>query len=62
MKAAATVSDRAFDHGLIVRGLPADAVSICPPLIITEKQIDDLFDCLEKGLDDAAGELSQQAA
>jgi 4-aminobutyrate--pyruvate transaminase len=61
-KAAARVSDRAFDHGLIVRGLPGDSVACCPPLIITEEQIDDLFDRFRKGLDDAAGELAQKAA
>jgi len=62
VKAAARISDRAFDDGLIVRGLPGDAVACCPPLIITEQQIDDLFDRFRKGLDDAAGELGQRAA
>ena len=42
------------ERGLIVRGLPGDAVAACPPLIIEETQIDELFDEFERGLDDAA--------
>ncbi len=61
-KAAAKVADRAFEHGLIVRGLPGDSVACCPPLIITEEEIDRLFDRLRAALDDAASELAQRAA
>jgi 4-aminobutyrate---pyruvate transaminase len=38
-------------HGLIVRAV-GDAVALCPPYIVTEEQIDDIFDRLAKGLDD----------
>ena len=38
---------RAMDHGLIVRGL-GDSVAICPPLIITDAQVHELFDKLDK--------------
>jgi 4-aminobutyrate--pyruvate transaminase len=41
-----------------VRGLPGDAVATCPPLIIDDKQVDELFDKFERGLDDAAKELT----
>ena len=34
----------AQEEGLILRALPDDAIGFCPPLIITEDQIDDLFD------------------
>jgi 4-aminobutyrate--pyruvate transaminase len=51
------VAEKILSHGLIVRGLPGDAVATCPPLIIDDKQIDDLFDRFERGLDDAAKEL-----
>ncbi len=53
-KAGAIVAEKIFEHGLIVRGLPGDAVATCPPLIIDDSQIDELFDKFERGLDDAA--------
>ncbi len=42
---------RAEVHGLVVRNI-VDSVAICPPLVISESEIDDLFDRLEKALDD----------
>jgi 4-aminobutyrate--pyruvate transaminase len=53
--AGATVAHRAVglaeEEGLIVRALFGDAVSICPPLIITREEIDELFDRLTRALD-----------
>jgi 4-aminobutyrate--pyruvate transaminase len=43
----------AEQEGLIVRALAGDVVSICPPLIITPAQIDELFDRLGRALDRA---------
>lgn len=40
----------AQDEGLIVRAI-GDAVAICPPLVITEAEIDELFDRLARALD-----------
>ena len=57
VKAGAIVAEKIFEHGLIVRGLPGDAVATCPPLIIDEGEIDELFDKFERGLDDAAKAL-----
>ncbi|TDJ17574.1 MAG: aspartate aminotransferase family protein [Gammaproteobacteria bacterium] len=57
VKAGAIVAEKIFEHGLIVRGLPGDAVATCPPLIIDEGQLDELFDKFERGLDDAAKAL-----
>jgi 4-aminobutyrate--pyruvate transaminase len=57
-KAAALVAAKALDHGLIVRPLAGDIIGICPPLIITEAEVDALFDALARGLDDAARELA----
>jgi 4-aminobutyrate---pyruvate transaminase len=57
VRAGAMVAEKIFEHGLIVRGLPGDAVATCPPLIIDENQIDELFDSFERGLDDAAKAL-----
>jgi 4-aminobutyrate--pyruvate transaminase len=41
----------AQEEGLIVRFLMGDVVSICPPLIITPAEIDELFDRLTRALD-----------
>jgi 4-aminobutyrate--pyruvate transaminase len=41
----------AEEEGLIVRFLPNDVVSFCPPLIITIEEIDALFDRLGRALD-----------
>jgi 4-aminobutyrate--pyruvate transaminase len=38
-------------HGLVVRAI-GDAVALCPPYIVSEAQIDEIFDRLAKGLDD----------
>ncbi len=38
-------------EGLIVRFLFGDVMSLCPPLIITEAEIDELFDRLGRALD-----------
>ncbi len=53
LKANAQIVAKAQAHGLLVRPLPGDVIGICPPLIITEPEIDLLFDRLQAGLDDA---------
>ncbi len=60
-KAAMQAANQALAHGLIVRALPGDTLGICPPLIITETEIDDLFDRLTRTLDDAAAVLRKAA-
>ncbi len=40
-------------EGLVVRALPGDTIAICPPLIITEDQIDELVEKLGRGLERA---------
>ncbi|MEE8534654.1 MAG: aminotransferase [Kiloniellales bacterium] len=57
LKAAAKVAEKAVGHGLFVRPLPSDTIGICPPLIIDEAEIDDLFDRLGRALDDALPEI-----
>jgi len=39
------------NRGLIVRAI-GDAVAICPPFIVTDAQIDEIFDRFGQGLDD----------
>ncbi len=48
-------------RGLLLRPLPGDVVGICPPLIITESEIDELFDRLAGALDDTVGGLEAAA-
>jgi 4-aminobutyrate--pyruvate transaminase len=33
---------------VILRALPGDSIGFCPPLIITEEEIDEMFDKIEK--------------
>jgi 4-aminobutyrate--pyruvate transaminase len=44
---------RAHHHGLILRAL-GDIVAFCPPLIISEAEIDLLFERFALALEDAA--------
>ena len=39
------------EEGAIVRFLPSDVISLCPPLIITRAELDALFDALALALD-----------
>ncbi len=57
-KAAFKVTQRAQANGLLVRPLPSDSIGICPPLIISHDQINDLFDRLHTGLDEGLRELT----
>ncbi|HEY0291743.1 MAG TPA: aspartate aminotransferase family protein [Hansschlegelia sp.] len=56
---AAKIVAFAEEEGLIVRAI-GDAVSICPPLVITEAEIDLLFDRLGRALDRAEGWASSE--
>jgi len=60
-KAGATLAARAQARGLIVRALPGDVIGICPPLIITETQIDELFDSLAEAVSETEGLLRRAA-
>ncbi len=52
LKVAFQVYQECLERGLILRALPAgDTIGICPPMIITESQINDMFDMLESSLD-----------
>jgi 4-aminobutyrate--pyruvate transaminase len=39
-------------HGAILRAM-GDTIGFCPPMIITEAELNELFDRTEKALDDA---------
>jgi 4-aminobutyrate--pyruvate transaminase len=48
---AGRAARHAEEEGLIVRPLPGDVLTLCPPLIISEEEIDTLFDRLTRALD-----------
>jgi 4-aminobutyrate--pyruvate transaminase len=50
-KVGAYCLERCQEHGLIVRNI-GDTIALCPPLVITESEISELFDRLERALDD----------
>ena len=47
--AGKAVAEACLEQGVILRAL-GDTVAFCPPLIITEDQINDMFDKVEAGL------------
>lgn len=49
--AAATIARFCEEEGLIVRPLIGDRIALCPPLVITKSEIDELFARLNKALD-----------
>ena len=57
--AAAHCVHRAGEHGLIVRNV-GESVAICPPLVIDDKQVDELFAKLALALDDTLAYVNKQ--
>ncbi len=56
MKLGAQLVAHALARGLIVRLFRA-MIGICPPLIITEAQIDELFDALAEAVQETERQL-----
>lgn len=52
--------NNAQKHGLIVRAMGGDIVAFCPPLIIDDAQINEIFDKFEKGLDDTEAWIAKE--
>lgn len=46
-----------MDEGVISRAI-GDSLAFCPPMIITEAQVDDMFDKVERGLEKFASQLA----
>lgn len=61
-KAAPTVYHHTMEQGTFGRPLPGDGVAFCPPLIVTEDDINEMFDALAKGLDLAETVLAPHRA
>ena len=58
---AAMASRMCQEEGLIVRAIASETLAMCPPLIITQDQVNELFDCLERGLDRTRDHLKAAA-
>jgi 4-aminobutyrate--pyruvate transaminase len=50
----ARLAEAVLEEGLITRAL-RDTVALCPPLIITEPQVDEMFDKFERALEKTLG-------
>ena len=48
---AAKATLAAQDNGLIVRNVAGNALAVCPPLIITEQQVDEMIDKLRRSIE-----------
>ena len=53
------IANLATEEGLMLRAV-GDSIAFCPPLIITETQIDDMFACFRRGLDRALDHLRKE--
>ena len=54
----ALLAARAQEHGLIIRAM-IDTIALCPPLIITAEEIDEMLRRFGKALDDTAAALGR---
>jgi 4-aminobutyrate---pyruvate transaminase len=56
---AAAVFGAAQRHGLIVRTSPSgDTLAFCPPLVVTEAEIDEMFDRFERALAEVEADVA----
>jgi 4-aminobutyrate---pyruvate transaminase len=56
--AAALIGAAAQENGLIVRPLGGDIVALCPPLIVTEEEIDEIWSRFGAAFDEASAKLA----
>jgi len=56
----AFIQSRALEHGVIIRAL-RDSVVVCPPLIISAAEIEELLDGLRRALDDGLAHARSNA-
>jgi 4-aminobutyrate--pyruvate transaminase len=60
LKIGGRLARLAEEHGIITRALMGDSLAFCPPLIITEAEIDEMLDRFGRALDQLADELSRE--
>ena len=58
-KVGGALTARAQEHGLILRNL-VDTIAFCPPLIITEEQIDQMLERFGRALDETAAWVGEE--
>ena len=51
-KIAAKCAKIIQENGVILRALPGDIIGFCPPLIINESQLNEMFDKIEEAIKD----------
>jgi len=51
-KIAAKAVAKIQEHGVILRALPGDIIGFCPPLIINEAELNEMFERVEAGMQD----------
>jgi 4-aminobutyrate--pyruvate transaminase len=56
----AAVQKAAEKHGLILRALGGDIVAFCPPLIVKDTDIDDIFDRTETALNETEAWIAKE--
>jgi len=56
-RAGATAQRLCQDNGLILRAVAGNAVALCPPLIITREEVDDMLTRLKTAIDASYEEL-----
>ncbi len=57
VKAGALLLEKGIEAGFLTRPLPSDTLGICPPLVISEGEIDELFDRIARALDETKKQL-----
>jgi 4-aminobutyrate--pyruvate transaminase len=57
---AAHLVRRAQHHGVILRNMPGDIIAFCPPLIVSEREIDEMFAGFAKALDDTSNMVREK--
>ena len=48
---AVVIRDRMLEHGVVTRAIGSDTTSFCPPLVITDDQLDRIVDALATAVD-----------
>jgi adenosylmethionine-8-amino-7-oxononanoate aminotransferase len=54
------VWEKALENGVITRVAGTNNIALCPPLIITRDEIDELVVTLRHALEEVAAELSEE--
>jgi len=57
---AAYLVRRAQHHGVILRNMPGDIVAFCPPLIVSESEIDEMLAGFSRALDDTSAMVREK--